>query len=225
MMGVQRGFLGVQRGLFQYLWRKALPATLLGGLGLAVYALASTEVLTRLDSLSTVIVAVQCLGVAYLLGNYRSPAFAYLYSRGYSRDVIWNHLMLASLALLLAAWLPAALIVWTGLRSMVHDRLFQSPNFPVMAPLETSMPFWWLGFALLTMPLLHYVWIRQAQPTRGGQGGKYAGALFLFAVLASFPQGPTISGYAWFFVVADGVVVVGLVIGGRILHRSMEVRA
>ncbi len=156
---------------------------MLGALGLGAYVLLWPEVMTAQDGWSALLVVGQCLLLAWLLGQFRSPAFAFLYSRGYSRDVLWGHKMLASTLSIVAGWLPAALIVWTGLRSAARDHLFQSPYFPVMAPFETSVPLSWLGLYLLLTPAFHYAWIRLAHPSKGGNGGYYASMMLLFALV------------------------------------------
>ena len=97
----------VRRGLLRILWREALPATLFGVLGLSAYALLWTDVMTVSDDWPALLIFVQCLLLVALLGRSASPAFAFTYSRGYSRDVLWGHTMLASALSVLAAWLPA----------------------------------------------------------------------------------------------------------------------
>jgi hypothetical protein len=216
----------VRRGLLRILWREALPATLLGSLGLGAYTLLWPEVMTMNDSWSALLVVGQCLLLAGLLGQFRSPAFAFLYSRGYSRDVLWGHMMLASALSLVVGWLPAALIVWTGLRSAVRDHLFQSPYFPVMAPFETSVPLGWLALSLLLTPAFHYTWIRRAQPTRGGNGGHYTAFGLIVVLFALLNATRNVDGwFARLLGIAYVAVVLCSVLGGRILHRSLEVRA
>jgi hypothetical protein len=196
-------------------------------LGLIAYVLFWPDVMTASDRWPSLLVGVQCLLLVGSLGRFTSPAFSFLYSRGYSRDTLWNHTMLASLLSVLVAWLPATLIVWSGLRSAVHDHLFQSPNFPIMAPCEIWVPLVWLGIFVLLTPAFHYAWIRRAQPTKGGFGGFVLSFGIVVALLMSFNI--AFYFYFWWLAWLAGVLfvlaVVFLVLGGRALHRSMEVRA
>jgi hypothetical protein len=216
----------VERGLLRILWQRALPATLLGTFGLSAYALVWPSVMTARDPWPALLVLIQCLLLAGLLGWFRSPAFAFIYSRGYTRDVLWRHLMLVSVLSIFTGWLPAGLIVWTGLRSVVHDYLFQSPFFPVMAPFETWVPLAWLALSVLLTPAFHYAWIRLAQPTAGGQGGiGVATGLMLTVFIGSIMANFLPAYVAWLAGVVYVAVLVTLILGGRALHRDLEVRA
>jgi hypothetical protein len=218
--------MAVQRGLLRIFWHQALPATLFGMAGLSLYAIFWPDLMTWNDGWPTVLVFVQCLLLAELLGRFGSPAFAFLYSRGHSRDALWFHMMLASVLSVTVAWLPAALIVWTGLRSAIHDHVFQSPCFPILASTEYGAPLVWLAFSPLFIPPFHYTWIRLAQPTKGGRGGFYATLILLLAASVV-----SHSIYRWSNCVTwlvGGLFVVALlvlVVGGWALHRSLEVRA
>ncbi len=216
----------IQRGLLRMLWREALPATFWGALGLSAYALLWTDIMTVRDGWPVLLVFVQCVLLAALLGRTASPAFAFRYSRGYTRDALWGHAMLASLLSIMAGWLPAALIVWTGLRSAVHDHLFQSPCFPIMAQFETGVPLVWLALCVLLTPAFHYAWIRRAQPTKGEFGGIAVSLGIVVALLMSLEKASYFYGwFAWVMWASYVIVVVSLVLGGRALHCSMEVRA
>jgi hypothetical protein len=216
----------VHRGLLRMSWLQAMPATWFGILSLSVYALFWPELMTIRDAWPPRIVFVQCLLLAVLLGRFKSPTFAFLYSRGYSRDSLWGHMMLVSFLSIVVSWLPASLIVWTGLRSLLQDNLFQSRYFPLLAPFEIWAPFVWLGIALLLMPAFHYAWIRNAQSTRGEFGGYAISIGLLIALQMSFDMAFSVYGWlAWLSGFAYVVMWACLVIGGRILHRSLEVRA
>ena len=135
--------------------------------------------------------------------------------------------MAVSVLSIIAAWLPAGLVVWTGLRSVVHDHLFQSPFFPLMAPFETYVPCAWLVLYVTFVPAFHYVWIRWAQPTKGGQGGLDAAiamllAMFIVSRIPGYAASPLL---AWLSIASCVVLPVGFALGGQILHRNLEVRA
>ena len=202
-----------------------MPATLVGSLGLCVYCLAWPDVMTARDFWPGMIVLLQCLLLAALLGRFETPEFAFLYSRGYTRDALWGHVMLASALSALAALVPAWLIVWTGLRSHLHD-LLESPYFPIMAPREMWVPLIWLGLYVLLVPACHCAWIRRAQPTGGSQGGALAVVGILVALLVGFDLVRRLDGwFAWLCGLLYAAVVVCLLLGGRSLHRSLEVRS
>ena len=212
-------------GLTRILWRQAMPATLAGSLGLCVYCLAWPDVMTSRDPWPGLIVLLQCVLLAALLGRFETPPFAFLYSRGYSRDALWGHVMLTSGLSVLAALMPAWLIVWTGLRSRLHD-LLESPYFPIMAPREAWVPLIWLGLYVLLVPACHYAWVRRAQPTRGSQGGNLAVVGVLAALLFGFDLVRRLDGwFAWLCGLLYAAAVVCLLLGGRSLHRSLEVRS
>jgi hypothetical protein len=172
------------------------------------------------------LVLAHCLLLTMLLGRFRSPVFAFLYSRGYSRDVLWGHMMLASAMSILTGWLPAAIILWTGLRSVVHDHLMQSPYFPVMAQCEFAVPLIWIALYLLLTPAFHYAWIRRAQPTRDEGAGGVTAFMVVVALATAFIMGYHVSGWvAWLLGISYMAALASLVFGGRALHRGLEVRA
>lgn len=217
---------GVRPGALKYYWRQGLPATITGGLGLGLLSLFWPDVLTSHTPWPGLIVLAQCLLLSMLFGRCESSSFAYLYSRGYSRDSLWKHMLTASALSVLATWLLASLIIWTGARSLLHDQLLHSPYFPIMAPRETWVPLVWFGLYLLLVPACHYAWIRRAQPTRGGQGGSCVVAGLLVTLLVGFNMVRYLDGwFAWLSGALYVVTVTCLVLGGRTLHRSLEVRA
>ncbi len=119
------------------------------------------------DATPLLFVLVHALALMRLLGG----AKPYLYTRGFDRDTLWLNLMLATVIAVLPVWLPAALIVWSPLRSIIQADLFHNGWYPLMRPEDAIWPWLWLaGYAVL-MPAVHYAWIRRAQATRGGGGG------------------------------------------------------
>ena len=133
--------------------------------------------------------------------------------------------MLASAAAIAIVWHPAALKVWTGLRSVVQDRIFRNPYFPVMAPLETYVPWFWLAIAVVFTSLWHYARIRWRQPTRGGAGATVMVVAMYFVMLVIQiewrPRHPGLWFVGWGCIVAVCVVVW---IASRRLHQTQEVR-
>ena len=126
--------LRIKGGILWHLARQALPVTL-GALPVAcLYVLLWRGVLGWRDGWPAVFVVIHARLTMLRLCRFDQGSFAFLYSRGFSRDSIWMHTMLANFLVILAVWTPAAIIVWTPLRGLVQDALFRSPFFPIMAP-------------------------------------------------------------------------------------------
>ncbi len=102
--------MAIKRGLLLFLLRQTLPATLVGLPIACLYVLFSREVIGSTDAWPFVFILVHSLVLVQLLGRFRSPSFAFVYSRGYSRGSLWLHIMLASVVSVLLVWLPAALL-------------------------------------------------------------------------------------------------------------------
>jgi len=212
--------------LLLFLLRKTMLVTVIAICMACLYALLRREVLDWRDAWAGVFVLVHSLALTGLLGRFRSGAFAFLYSRGYSRDALWAHTMLATLISALAAWLPAALIVWTPLRGLAQDVLFRSPYFPIMAPREAVVPMAWAAAYGILVPLFHYEWIRRAQPVRGGSGGPFLAAGVIVALAVLVMEGRP---HPWFVgsAATAGILAVGALVGARVvaswrLHRRVE---
>jgi hypothetical protein len=107
--------------------RQCLPATLIGLPLACFYVLLTRKPLDWTNPWMGLFVLVHSLAIVFCLGRYRSPAFAFLYTRGYSRDELWLHKLLATALTVLAVWLPLALIVWLPIRRV--GMLFR-PYFP-----------------------------------------------------------------------------------------------
>lgn len=167
------------------------------------------------------------LCTVFPLGQTRSESFAFLYTRGFSRDVLWNHKMLATLAAVLIVWLPAALLVWTGARSAAQDHWFQNPLYPLVAPREVWAPFTWLAAYGLFLPAFHYAWIRRGQPVRGAESGDSLVVALAVTVVVMW-NGPNQAVWfaPWYRAMlwgAGALVSLTLLLTGRRLHRELEV--
>ncbi|MHC4715284.1 MAG: hypothetical protein ACYTAN_18770 [Planctomycetota bacterium] len=152
---------------------------------------------------------------------------AFLFTRGYGRDTLWLNMLSASFASVLAAWLPAALAVWTPLRSASQDRLLRSPEFPIMAPVEAGVPWFWLASYVLLLALFHYAWIRRSQPTRGTQGGVVLSFGVIAAACVLLLEGNIIVREGWLvrpIGAAAASATVVLLWASLVLHRRLEVR-
>ncbi len=214
----------IKTSLLRMMMRQCLPATLIGLPMACFYVLLTREPLDWADPLMGLFVLAHSIGIVCSLGWYRSRSFAFLYTRGYSRDELWVHKILATALAALAVWLPVALLVWLPLRSDVQDMLFRSPYFPIMTIREAAVPWAWLaGYALL-LPLFHYVWIRRAQPLAGGDGAALLaiGTVIVIGIFMLFGWLPH-----WFRMLLWGLAVAVTVTdlaAGLLLHRTIEVQ-
>ena len=176
--------LRIRPGLLWYLLRPLIPVTLVALAVACLYVFLWPDILGWRDGWAAVFVLIHSRGIALRFGRFDQGSFAFLYSRGFSRDQLWGHVILASSLAALSVWLPAALIVWTPLRSLVQDVVFLSPFFPIMAPRDVSVPWMWLVGYGVSIPLFHYEWVRRGQPARGGAAGPLlvAGVIVALAV-------------------------------------------
>lgn len=213
----------VKQSLLKMMMRQCLPTTLIGLPIACFYVLLTRKPLDWANPWMGLFVLAHSIAIASCLGRYRSPAFAFLYTRGYSRDELWIHKLLVTILAVLTVWLPLALIVWLPIRSNVQDVLFRSPYFPIMMLREATVPCAWLmGYALL-LPLFHYVWIRRAQPLAGGDGVVLLaiGTVIVVGIFRLFGWFPH-----WFWILLwtfAAIVTVTNVTAGFYLHRTMEV--
>jgi hypothetical protein len=204
--------------------RQTLGVTLIALPVLVIFALFYREVLMWYNVWTTLFVLIHSIMIVFCLGRFRSRSFAYIYTRGYSRDELWLNKMIATVISILVVWLPAAVVVWLPIRSVIQDKMFMSPYFPLMMIREVVVPFFWLfGYAVL-VPLFHYTWIRRAQPTRGGSGAVLLAIAFVIAAwtLMLFRWHPD-----WFKIViwsASAVMTSAGLVGGMLLHRNVEIQ-
>ena len=204
--------------------RQALGVTMIALPVMVIFTLFYRGVLEWRNQWASLFVLVHSIMIVFCLGRFRSRSFAYLYTRGYSRDALWFNKMIATAVSVLVVWLPAAAVVWLPVRSVVQDKMFLSPYFPLMMAREATVPFFWLfGYAVL-IPLFHYTWIRRAQPTRGGHGA----ILLAIAVVATAWMLMLFRWHPDWFKAAiwsvSGVMTFAGQAGGLVLHRKVEVQ-
>lgn len=214
------------RTLFGWLFGPLAIATFAAAIVAAVYVVTSPQLLKfEMMSITPFFILVHCIAIVAIQGRTRSSAFAFLYSQGFERRTLWNHTMLASFASALIVWLPAAFLIWTGIRSFVQDA---NANFlfPLMAVTENAYPLWCLLMYAVLIPVFHYVWIREAQGTRGASNGLL---LAIGLVLTGFSIWNSVR-MEWMPIWTVALIVSGLslaaialLIASRVLHRRMEV--
>lgn len=172
---------------------------------------------------ASLFILAHCITITFVLGRVHSGPFAFIYTRGFSRDVLWMHKMIASIVSALLVWLPVALIMGLGGRSALQN-LFQNPYFPIMAQREMSAVWFWLfGYALL-LPLFHYVWIRKAQPAKSAGNGMLLAVGAVIAVITLISNRYHAHWFAQFCWIVGGVIILTCMISGFFLHRTLEVQ-
>ena len=213
----------IKTTLLGMFFKQAIPVTLIMLPIGCLYVLLVRKPLSWQDPWLALFVILHSIGIAACLGRFRSPAFAFIYTRGYSRDALWSYKMLSTVLSFISVWLPMALIVWLSIRCALQDKIFKSPYFPIMSMREVSVPWIWLIGYVLLLSLFHYVWIRRAQPMRGGNDVIFlaVGVVIAMIVIMPFSWHPQ-----WFrmliYILSAVIVIVTLVAGWR-LHRTMEV--
>ena len=213
----------ISKSLLAIMFRQVLGVTLIALPVGCLYVLFTREVLIWQNAWLGLFVLAHSIAIAVCLGRFRSRGFAFIYTRGYSRDALWGHKMLVTVLAVFSVWVPMVLVLWLGFRSSFQDVVYQSPYFPIMAIREAQVPWVWLAGYGILLPLFHYVWIRRAQPMRGGNGVAMlaVGVVFAIITLMSFRWHPV-----WFRVVmwsASAIIVGATLLGGRLLHRQLEV--
>ncbi len=214
----------IKMSLLTLMMRQCLPATLIGLPVACFYVLLTRKPLDWANPWMGLFVLAHSIAIAFCLGRYRSPGFAFLYTRGYSRDQLWVHQVLVTVLAVLTVWLPLALLVWLPIRSSVQDVLFRSPYFPILMIREAVVPWAWLtGYAFL-LPLFHYVWIRRAQPLAGGDGVVLlaVGTVIVIGIFMLFGRLPH---WFWMLLWVLAAIVTGTNLAASLrLHRRIEVQ-
>jgi hypothetical protein len=214
----------IKISLIALMLRQMLPITLIALPISCIYLLMTHNVLMWQNSSIAIFILIHSIAIAFTLGRYRSRSFAFIYTRGFTRDELWLNKMITTILSVLIVWLPASLIVWLPIRSAVQDKLFLSPYFPLMMIREASIPWVWLaGYAVL-LPLFHYVWIRRAQPLRGEKGVVFLAiaVVIVMAILMLFKNHQ--QWFIYLVYILSAIMTITCLIAGCILHRNIEVQ-
>lgn len=216
----------VSKTLFKWLFYPLAVITFPAAIIAALYAEMSSQLLKfEMLSVTPVFILVHCIAIVAIQGRTRSSAFAFLYSQGFARRTLWNHMMLASFASALIVWLPVALLIWLGIRSHVQDA-YGNFLFPLMAVTEYAYPLWCLLMYTVLIPVFHYCWIREAQGTRGANNGLILAIGLVFTGFSIWNSVKMERMPSWTVaLIVSGLLLtaMALLIAGRILHRRMEV--
>ncbi len=212
--------------LFWWQARRIRGITVLALLLALTYTIRESDVL-RFSMLSPApyFILIHSYLIAWRFGLTQHRTFGFLYTQGYTRSALWLHTMLASAASVLAVWLPAAIAVWSGLRSQYQADL-QNRWFPLMEVAERPFVLWCLlGYAVL-LPAFHYAWIRESQASREHTAGIVLAACVVVTALSIWNAVRVPDLPVWTqWLMAGGMLAaaISLLIGGRRLHRSAEV--
>jgi hypothetical protein len=216
--------MNIKLSLIGTFLRQTLGVTLIALPVMLLFVLFYRGVLQWQNVWMSLFIMVHSIMIVFSLGRFRSRSFAYIYTRGYSRDELWSNKMIATVIAIMFVWVPMAVVVWLPVRSAIQDKMFLSPYFPLMMIREATAPLFWLFAYAVLVPMFHYVWIRRAQPTRGGSGAVLLAIAVVIAAatLMLFRWHPN-----WFMNIiwtASTVMTAAGLIGGLLLHRNVEIQ-
>lgn len=218
----------MNRTLFNWLMQPLWAFNAILSIVAAVFALCAPGPLFEHRVVPILFAAVHIAFVVALLSPARPGVAGFLYTRGLSRDLIWNHITLVTAASILIVWTPAALIAMTPIRSALHD-LLQSPFYPLIYAREWSTPFRWLLAYVCFASVAHYIWTRGLQPCqdRGPGLPLGAGVVIVALILAYVPPIAVEPAPALKALVVLGAIAIAAICfrAGRQLHRTLELNA
>lgn len=212
----------LNRSLLLWQLRQARNTNALAFVAACLYVLFKREPLGGHPLWPWLFMAVHAGKIAFDLARPASTSF--LYGRGFPRGTLWGHTTLAAFLSAMTAWLPAAMLIWTGARSALQAALW-NPFYPLFASYDMPVPWIWALGYLTALPVFLYVYVRRAQPTRRNEAGD---ALALAYIAAAFVL--TINAYSNgrlvqnIFIGAAVALTLTLLWGARRLQRTMEVR-
>lgn len=180
----------------------------------------------RRDPLAILFVLIHAFLISRLVGRVRSESFGFLYAQGFSRDTVWRHLWLVTVASVCLTWLPVLLLIMTPLRGLFQGA-FQNPWFPLMASTEWPFLGWATLLYALILPVFHYEWMRSSTPFRGLVSGHVLAIGYLVIPCLMYHRlfGHGASPYRVGLIVAFGAVSLILAMFGRWIHQRMEVHS
>lgn len=218
--------MALNRPLLRWQIRRIRGITLVGLIVAFGYVCTATDVLQfGVESPAAYFIGVHCLLITWRLGRTETQGSGFLYTQGFSRDVLWRHTMLAGLVSVLAAWLPSALLILSGLRSQWQAAL-GNPWLPLFAASERVFVAWCLLEYAVLLPAFHYMWVREWQMSRDPTSGFVVAGCLVVAGLGIW--GGVRMHWMPFWtqgVIAGGLLTAGiaLLIAGRFLNGTREV--
>ena len=206
--------------LLKPLW---LPVFLASGVGVWVVLSATAPLYREPDSAANAVLAeVALISIWQFVALGRS--LAYVRGLGFSPRCLWAHVALSTTIASLVPWLIASLVVWTGLRSGCQHRIYNNYMYPLIAPRDMALPFLWLGYLALMLPLALYACVRAMAPRAGRANGIALafGVIYALAFVAGSQSYPHFDLLPTVRTVAAEFVVFAIPLGlaaGRVFRR------
>lgn len=216
-------------GLFFWQFKKLLRINLFAVVIVGLYVLLRVMPFTSKEIFLLMGILLHCWLVSAKLWRSSTRQAGFLYSWGFTRDQIWWQTLLASLASGALVCGVAWLLMVLQVRCFVQDQLIANPYFPLSASSEYWIPWVWFYGYIVTLPLMHYGWVRYKQSASGILSG-WAIMIFGIVILtwSFFQSSPPIHRIttpvlmllllAALFIPAT----VLLIVAGRRLHGTME---
>ncbi len=218
--------MAFNRPLLRWQVRQIRGITLVGLIAALGYTFTASHVFQfGVASPAAYFIGVHCLLISWGLGRTDVRGCGFLYTQGFSRNVLWRHTMSASVLSASVVCLPSALFILSGLRSQCQAAL-GNPWFPLFAANERVFVAWCLLEYAVLLPVFHYMWVRESQMTRDPTSGfVVAGCVVAagFSVWAGVRMAMMPHWTQW--LIAGGLLTAGaaLLIAGRALNRTREV--
>jgi len=193
------------------------------------YVLLTKEPLIPPGNLVALLAIIAHSGImAACLGRISSPRIGFLYAQGFTRDQIWWHTLLASVVSATLVCGTTWLLMVTGLRAIIQDQYLESPCFPYAARAEGTFPFILLFEYALTIPLVHYSWVRANQPCGDAEAGLTLSIGGICLLLWGYGMALSHSRYPGFLSLVAwscAPLILLLILVCWRTHRRMEVRS
>lgn len=216
----------IKRSLWIWYSRRAWPVTWIALLVVVFHVLiVRREPYRSVELEPWIFLTLHCMALNWRVNSLGGPDCAFLYTRGFTRDTLWSHRILVTLAHAFTVWGVAATLIWTGLRSAFQSSYLHNPEFPLMDGLDAGLPSGWLLGYLITLSALQYASIRRWQPTLGASSGYWLvlGLLALPEIVVRAARSNSIGPIP----IIGGLLAVTLTLlfVARWLHRDIEVQA
>lgn len=214
----------IQRTLLKYLLLETGTINVVAVIVWTGYVLCKRSPLEFYDQWPFLFIGLHGIGLAWAIGRVDTSGFAFLYSRGYTRDSLWVYKTITMVHGVLMALSLATVILHSPFRTILFNRPLLYPFEPILPLFERQVLWtWWIGYAI-ALPLFQYAWIRRGQPSAGCNSG-----IWLCAALPSASYFTFLYHYSRSFKWIDTAIVGGLLIAGILLfsgwrlHRHLEV--
>ena len=214
----------IKRSLLFWYLRSASWVTVFALLTVVAYVLLRGEAFYASAWKPWLFIYIHSLLLTKALGDFDTSETAYLYTRGFDRNTLWVHRLLAHVIDVLLVWGSATLIIWLGIRSAVQDHVFKNPYYPIFYWEDYFPPLLWLFGYFVLFGICEYAAVRDFYPTVGRTNGFwilaasfYVGVTILFGVFLSSWQN-------WLCLGVLSIVTISQLWGASRIHQQVEVR-